>query len=97
MISKTAIDIAYAFIHQKLQVYMYSNMNWQRDDIEASIGNYVQQMNRELYQTISEDKPEFLLTHGRFEQDMKQAVEHLEKLMHIPETLQNPLSQHPVF
>ncbi len=57
---------------------MYSSMEWQRDDIEMAVGDYVQQMNHSLYTYISNGLPEFLLTHSRFEHDLQQAVKLLE-------------------
>ena len=37
MITKDSIETAYAFFHQKHRVYIYSNMDWQKDDIEYAL------------------------------------------------------------
>lgn len=77
---KNTIDIAYCFLHQKLQVYMHSGMDWQRDDIEMAIADYVQQMNSELYNKLSGGTTDFLLTHSRFESDLRHAIRQLEQM-----------------
>ena len=77
---KNTIDIAYCFLHQKLQVYVHSRMDWQRDDIEMAIAGYVQQMDSELYTKLSGGIPDFLLTHSRFEADLSHAVRQLEQM-----------------
>lgn len=73
-------DIAYCFFHQKLQVYAHSIMEWQRDDIEQAIADYVQQMDPGLYEWLSQTagQADFLLTHSRFQQDLTAAVTLLE-------------------
>ncbi len=73
-------DIAYCFFHQKLQVYAHSTMEWQRDDIEQAIADYVQQMDPALYEWLSRTAgcDDFLLTHSRFQQDLTTAVTLLE-------------------
>ena len=73
-------DIAYCFFHQKLQVYAHSTMEWQRDDIEQAIADYVQQMDPALYDWLSQTAgcDDFLLTHSRFQQDLTTAVTLLE-------------------
>lgn len=78
---KNTIDIAYCFLHQKLQVYLHSGMDWQRDDIEMAIADYVQQMDSELYAHLSANIPDFLLTHSRFESDLSHAVRQLEQML----------------
>lgn len=77
MITKDSIEAAYCFFHQKYQVYAFSNSERQKDDIEYAISSYVDSMNPELYARISAGKEEFLLTHSRFAEDMKQAIESL--------------------
>ena len=44
MIPRATIETAYAFFHQKERVYAYSNMEWQKDDIEYAISQYVHDM-----------------------------------------------------
>ena len=52
-----------------------------RDDIELAIGNYVDDMSQELYDAISDSRPDFLRDHKRFGEDITQAVERLEKML----------------
>ena len=80
-VAKSALQIAYAFFHQKLQVYAHSTMAWQRDDIEVAIADYVGQMNKELYRLLAGGRQDYLITHSRFEEDLRTAVEQLEKLL----------------
>ena len=79
MITKEAIEIAYSFLHQKRNVYIHSSLDWQKDDIEYIIGNYVDDMSQELYEAISDGRPDFLRDHKRFGDDITRAVEKLEK------------------
>lgn len=81
MISKESLETAYCFLHQKQRVYQYSTMNWQKDDIEYAIDNYIADMDHELYETISKGKKDFLRDHKSFGQDMMDAVETLEKML----------------
>ncbi len=78
---KESVEWAYCIFHQKLNVYLHSNIPSQRDDIEYVVGDYAMKMNPELYLYISDGKPSFLMEHGRFEEDLCQAVDKLEKLM----------------
>lgn len=78
MITKSNIETAYCFFHQKLQVYAYSTLEWQRDDIEIAIADYVSQMDKELYSWLAADRADFLLNHDLFQQDLEHAVEALE-------------------
>jgi len=80
-ISTQSIETAYCFLHQKLRVYQYSNMDWQKDDIEYAISSYVDLMPAALYTLLADDRPDFLLDHRRFESDMVHAVTKLEKLL----------------
>ena len=48
MIPRSAIETAYAFFHQKERIYAHSTMEWQKDDIEYAISQYVQDMNPQL-------------------------------------------------
>ena len=81
MISKFAIESAYAFFHQKQRVYQYSTLDWQKDDIEYAIEDYVSQMDGELYDLISKGRPDFLRNHSSFAEDILNAVEQLEKML----------------
>jgi len=81
MITKDSIETAYSFLHQKRNVYIHSTLDWQKDDIEQAIGNYVDNMSLELYETISNGRTDFLRDHKRFGEDITQAVERLEKLL----------------
>ena len=81
MISKFAIESAYAFFHQKQRVYQYSTLDWQKDDIEYAIEDYVSQMDGELYDRISKGRSDFLRNHSSFAEDILNAVEQLEKML----------------
>ena len=80
-ISKDCIESAYCFFHQKLRVYEYSTSLTQNDDIEYAINQYVDGMCSELYVKISEGRENYLLDHTRFEEDMRDAIEKLDKLL----------------
>ena len=79
MITKDRKETAYSFLHQKRNVYIHSTLDRQKDDIEYVIGNYVDDMSKELYETISDGRTDFLRDHKRFGEDITQAVESLEK------------------
>ena len=79
MITKDSIETAYSFLHQKRNVYIHSTIDWQKDDIELTIGNYVDDMSQELYEAISDGRADFLRDHKRFGEDITLAVERLEK------------------
>lgn len=81
MITRDAIETAYSFFHQKLRVFEHSTMEWQRDDIEYAIEQYVADMNGELYDTISCGNDHFLRDHQHFEHDMNSAVNKLENML----------------
>ena len=81
MITKDSIETAYSFLHQKRNVYIHSSLDWQKDDIEYAIASYVDDMNQELYDTIAEDRADFLRNHKRFQEDITQAVEQLERML----------------
>lgn len=85
MITKDCIESAYCFFHQKLRVYQFSTMEWQKDDIEWAIGDYVDSMNPELYELISEGNNDFLRHHVGFREELQKAVELLEKKLDAPE------------
>lgn len=81
MISKDSIETAYSFFHQKLRVYQYSNMEWQREDIVYAIGSYVEQMDKELRDELSRGHQDYLMTHDRFGKDLAEAVDRLEQML----------------
>lgn len=81
MISKSSIETAYSFFHQKQRVYIYSNIEWQKDDIECAIVDYVNGMAPELYAEISNGNPDFLRDHQHFATDIDMAVFALEKML----------------
>lgn len=45
----SAIELAYAFFHQKERVYRFSTSEAEKDHIEDAISTYVNQMSPELY------------------------------------------------
>ena len=81
MITRDSIETAYSFLHQKRNVYIHSSLDWQKDDIEYAIASYVDQMNKELYDTISNGRQDFLRDHKHFEQDITKTVELLESML----------------
>ena len=81
MITRDSIETAYSFLHQKRNVYIHSSLDWQRDDIEYAIALYVDDMSRELYETISKGRTDFLRDHKRFQADITKAVERLESML----------------
>ena len=81
MITRDSIETAYSFLHQKRNVYIHSSLDWQRDDIEYAIASYVDDMSRELYETISDGTTDFLRDHKRFQADITKAVEQLESML----------------
>ena len=81
VILKDSIETAYSFLHQKRNVYIHSTLDWQKDDIEYAIGSYADGMSIELYEALSDGKPDFLRDHKRFQEDITFAVERLEELL----------------
>ena len=81
MITKESIETAYSFMHQKQRIYVYSTLDWQKDDIEYAIACYADDMNQDLYDAISGGKADFLRDHKRFTEDITQAVERLEEML----------------
>lgn len=77
-ISRESIETTYCFLHQKLRVYEYSTMEWQREDIEYAIAQYVEQMPPLLYERLADGRRDYLLEHARFEEDMRHGVNRLE-------------------
>ncbi|HBN46253.1 MAG TPA: hypothetical protein DD401_01005 [Prevotella sp.] len=80
-ISADSVASAYAFFHQKWRIYDHSTIPTQRDDIEYAISSYASSMDRQLYDFLSEGHPDFLMTHTRFRNDMKSALDSLQKLL----------------
>ena len=80
-LSKDSIETAYSFLHQKRNVYIHSSLEWQKDDIEYAISSYVDDMNRELYDNISNGRADFLRDHKRFQEDITLAVAKLEDML----------------
>ena len=91
---KDSIETAYSFLHQKRRstfgrllptgrknVYIHSSLDWQKDDIEYAIASYVDDMSLELYESIAGGRVDFLRDHKRFQEDITQAVEKLEKML----------------
>ncbi|MBR5433717.1 MAG: hypothetical protein IK117_04720 [Bacteroidales bacterium] len=83
MISKASIETAYCFLHQKLRVFEYSSLDWQKDDIESAIDSYVTTMPNELYELLADGRNDYLRDHSRFVSDMRSAVEKLETLLQL--------------
>ena len=81
MITKDSIETAYSFLHQKRNVYIHSTLDWQKDDIEVAISNYVDEMSKDLYTAISDGRTDFLRDHKRFGKDITIAVEKLESML----------------
>lgn len=81
MISKDSIETAYSFIHQKHRVYIHSQMDWQRDDIEYAIASYVDSMNKALYDRLSQGREDFLRNHAHFEDELTEALQQLEEML----------------
>lgn len=81
MISKDSIETAYSFLHQKRNVYIHSTLDWQKDDIELAIDNYVDDMSQELYEALSSGRSDFLRDHERFGEDITLAVNRLEEML----------------
>lgn len=78
---KDAIEAAYCIFHQKYRVYEHSNSAVQKDEIECAIGSYVMEMNRALYETLSNGRADFLTDHSHFGQDLSDAVQKLETML----------------
>ena len=81
MISRYSIEAAYSFFHQKGRIYAASNIERQKDDIEFAVAEYVNSMNRDLYEAIASGHRDFLLAHDHFATDIQSAVYSLEKMM----------------
>lgn len=81
MINKDSIESAYCFFHQKERIYQHSTLDWQQDDIEYAVENYVSVMSEELYARISGGRNDFLRNHPRFQVDIHEAVTKLEEML----------------
>jgi hypothetical protein len=81
MITRDSIETAYSFLHQKRNVYIHSSLDWQKDDIEYAIASYVDDMSQELYDEMSGGRTDFLRDHKRFQNDITEAVNQLEKML----------------
>lgn len=75
MITRQAKEIAYCFLHQKKQVYVHSNMDWQKDDIEMAVAEFVEHIDQQLYNFLANDKEDFLKNHQHFLEDINSALE----------------------
>ncbi len=80
-ITKDSVEQAFCFFHQKWRVYEHSTMDWQKDDIEYAISQYVEEMNTALYSTLSFGNTHYLLAHDSFAKDLPDAIDRLEKMM----------------
>ncbi len=78
MISKYAVESAFAFFHQKQRIYHYSTIDWQKDDIEYAIEDYVSRMDPELYEWLANGREDFLRDYSRFADDLILALNKLE-------------------
>jgi len=81
MITRDSIETAYSFLHQKRNVYIHSSLSWQKDDIEYAIASYADDMSQELYDILSDGRPDFLRDHSKFQEDITKAVEQLENML----------------
>ena len=80
-ITKDSIEQAFCFFHQKWRVYEHSKMDWQKDDIEYAIAQYVEGMNQSLYNVLSQGDEHYLLSHDSFAKNMKDAIDKLDVMM----------------
>ena len=76
-----AVESAYCIFHQKLRVYIFSNSKTQKDEIECAVSSYAMSMNHALYQKLAAGRPDFLMDHTRFAEDLESAVESLERMV----------------
>ena len=75
---RSAVEQAYAFVHQKERVYRYSTSEAEMDHIEDAIASYVNRMSPELYAALSGGSNTFLREHITFSEDLQLAVSQLE-------------------
>lgn len=81
MIARQSVETAYCFFHQKQRVYQYSTMEWQRDDIEYAISDYVNHMDPELLALLAKGRKNYLQEHDTFGDQLLEAVEILESML----------------
>lgn len=81
MMNKDVVETAYSFFHQKQRIYQYSTLDWQKDDIEYAIEEYVAAMDSDLYELVSEGRRDFLRNHITFADDLLNALKILEKML----------------
>lgn len=80
-ISTDSVASAYAFFHQKWRIYSQSTIPSQRDDIEYAISSYASSMDRVLYDNLSQGRSDFLMSHGRFSEDIQSALSSLQQML----------------
>lgn len=80
-ISTDSVASAYAFFHQKWRIYSQSTIPSQRDDIEYAISSYASSMDRVLYVYLSQGRSDFLMSHGRFSEDIQSALSSLQQML----------------
>ncbi len=80
-IPSDAIESAYCIFHQKQRVYEFSDSKTQKDEIECAVSSYAIGMNRHLYQCLAAGRPDFLMEHSHFAEDLRDAVNALEAMM----------------
>jgi hypothetical protein len=56
-------------------------LDWQKDDIEYAIGDYADNMNKELYSILAKGRTHFLHSHSTFAKELLDAVEDLENML----------------
>ena len=83
MLNKDSIEEAYCFFHQKWRVYCHSSIPRQKEDIEYAISQYVESMDKRLYEKIACGKSNFLTDYTAFADDMQLAEQRLEALMQV--------------
>ncbi len=80
---KSAVEPAYAFFHQKMQVYAYSTSETEKDHIEDVIASYVNTMSPELYSFLSGGSQDYLREHVTFQKDLADALKKMEQILGI--------------
>ena len=71
---RNTIEQAYAFFHQKLNVYEHSTSEREMDHIEDCIADYANSMSKGLFDELSQGNPAFLREHTTFQEDLTKAV-----------------------
>ena len=80
-INPSALEQAYAFFHQKWQVYAHSTSEREMDHIEDVISTYADAMSPSLFAAISSGNPSFLHEHITFSHDLSAAISLMEEWM----------------